>query len=219
MLYYLDDETVQEIVKLRDENSEKLKEVKKRIDNWDGKNMDMLIYNDDIRNRCEVNAAILHDKLAQAIYDRILPVVIEVVNKYAGKRMGEKTYDKFKAELKVRTDCYIYYDSYCDGKYITFHAVPLSDKGYNDYRFPSFKFTYTAPKGEYAIVMNNVLSPVTAEGFSFHENEVGDHTVDDILIAKENLKNAISTLNEAISKYNGIKPSIFKYIDKVYISF
>ena len=217
MLYYLDDETVQEIVKVRDENTEKLNEVKKRIDNWDIKNMDMLIYNDDIQKRCEVNAAILHDKLKQAIYNRILPVVIEVVNKYAGKRMGEKTYDKFKAELKARTDCYVYYDSYCDGKYITFHAVPLSDKGYNDYRFPDIKFTYTAPKGEYAII-GNVLSPVTAEGFSFRENEVGDHTVDDILTAKENLKNALSALNEAISKYNGIKPSQFEYINNVYIS-
>lgn len=218
MLYYLDDETVQEIVRLRDENTEKLNEVKKRIDNWDGKNMDMLARNDDIRKRREVNAAILHDKLKQAIYDRILPVVIEVVNKYAGKRMGEKTYDKFKAELKARTDCYVYYDSDFDGKYIAFHAVPLSNQGYNDYRFPSFEFAYVAPKGEFAII-DNVLSHVTSEGFSFHGNEVGDHTVDDILTAKENLKNALSALNEAISKYNSIKPSQFKYINNVYISF
>lgn len=218
MLYYLNDENVQEIIKIRNENTEKLNEAKKRIDNWDGKNMNMLARNDDIRKRREVNAAILHDKLKQAIYDRILPVVIEVVNKYAGKRMGEKTYDKFKAELKVRTDCGMYYESRCDGKYITFHAIPLSDKGYNDYRFPSIDFTYTAQKGEFAII-DNVLSPVTSEGFSFRGNEVGDHTVDDILNAKENLKNALSALNEAISKYNSIKPSLFEYINNVYISF
>ena len=218
MLYYLDDETVQEIVKLRDENTEKLNEAKDAIKHYDLKSMAELKQNDTIQTRCEVNAAILADKLKQAIYDRILPVVIEVVNKYAGKRMGEKTYAKLKAELKARTDCGIYYEEGYDGKYITFHAVPLSDKGYNDWRFPEIKFTFTAPKGEYAI-LNNVLSPVRLEGFSFHENEVGDHTIDDIMNAREDVKNALSALNSAINTYNGIKPSQYKYLSNFYIAF
>ena len=218
MLYYLEDKTVQELIKAFDENTEKMKEAKLKIETCSLKNTEELIRNSDIYSRAEINAAILTDKLKQAIYDRILPVVIEVVNKYAGKRIGEKTYAKLKDELKARTDCGIYYEESYDKKDIHFTAIPLSDKGYNDWRFPDIKFSYYAPKGEYAI-LGNVLSPMNREGFIFRGNGVGDHTIDDILTARENIKNAASLLNEAISYYNGMKPSKYKYVDNVYISF
>lgn len=45
-----------------------------------------------------------------AIFQQVLPVVLDTIGKYAGKPFGDKTRAKFCDEVKTATGCYVYFD-------------------------------------------------------------------------------------------------------------
>ena len=80
----------------------------------------------------EIINAIIHDNNRQDIYNRVMPHVIDILKKYNGKPYGEKTKKKISEELKARCNCAMYlHGGY--GEDLT--IVPLTDKGFSDYRY------------------------------------------------------------------------------------
>lgn len=45
-----------------------------------------------------------------AIFQQVLPVVLDTIGKYAGKPFGDKTREKFTEEVKTLAGCYVYFD-------------------------------------------------------------------------------------------------------------
>lgn len=55
--------------------------------------------------------AFLKNNLKQSLYAEMLPVIIETMQKYKGKPLGDKTKDKIYNEVKDKTNCGIYIHS------------------------------------------------------------------------------------------------------------
>ena len=70
------------------------------------------------------NDAVIAEKLLRnnakiAFFTEIMPIVLEVFNKYSGKRYGEKTEEKISEEIKQITGCIAYISkSYSQYKYV-----------------------------------------------------------------------------------------------------
>lgn len=54
---------------------------------------------------------ILKNNLKQSLFAEVSPIIIETMEKYKGKSLGEKTKEKIKNELFEKTNCYVYISS------------------------------------------------------------------------------------------------------------
>ena len=54
---------------------------------------------------------ILKNNLKQSLFTEVTPIIIETMEKYKGKSLGEKTKEKIKNELFEKTNCYVYISS------------------------------------------------------------------------------------------------------------
>ena len=46
-----------------------------------------------------------------SLFNEVMPIVLEVLQKYNGKPHGEKTADKIRTEIKEKTNCFVYVNS------------------------------------------------------------------------------------------------------------
>lgn len=94
----------------------------------DEKNKVIKMYKDEIRDT-ELKIKIMENNAKVALFHEVLPVVLEVLEKYKNKPYGEKTSKKIRDEIFDKTDCRIYisngsykiysrYDIECGLKYI-----------------------------------------------------------------------------------------------------
>lgn len=58
-----------------------------------------------------------------SLFNEVMPIVLEVLQKYNGKAHGEKTSEKIRTEIKEKTDCFVYV--YSD----SFRIVPCGTVG------------------------------------------------------------------------------------------
>lgn len=58
-----------------------------------------------------------------SLFNEVMPIVLEVLQKYNGKAHGEKTADKIRTEIKEKTDCFVYVNS------DSFRIVPCGTVG------------------------------------------------------------------------------------------
>ena len=58
-----------------------------------------------------------------SLFNEVMPIVLEVLQKYNGKAHGEKTSQKIREEIKEKTDCFVYV--YAD----SFRIVPCGTVG------------------------------------------------------------------------------------------
>ena len=94
----------------------------------DEKNNIVKMYKDEIRD-AELKIKIMENNAKVALFHEVLPVVLEVLEKYKNKPYGEKTSKKIRDEIFDKTDCRVYisngsykiysrYDIECGLKYI-----------------------------------------------------------------------------------------------------
>lgn len=78
----------------------------------------------------QITIKILNSNAKIALYNEVLPVVLEVLAKYKNKPYGPKTEQKIKDEIKEKTKCGFYIsDRYSSQEY---HIIPLEFSN-NDY--------------------------------------------------------------------------------------
>lgn len=78
----------------------------------------------------QITIKILNSNAKIALYNEILPVVLEVLAKYKNKPYGSKTEQKIRDEIKEKTNCSFYIsDRY---SLQTYHIIPLEFSN-NDY--------------------------------------------------------------------------------------
>lgn len=65
--------------------------------------------------RARLAVQILRDNAKHATAAEVLPVALEIWNKYAGKRYGEKTADKIRDEIRTACGCYVIFCDYYGG--------------------------------------------------------------------------------------------------------
>lgn len=105
---------------------------------------------------------ILHDNARYALYELVLPVILEVLKKYNGKPYGDKTREKINAEIEPRTNCRVYFE------YDQFTIYP--DHKIFGYIFGVYDFNiYTVfdkeKRERVRLLQNNKIQALTPEDF------------------------------------------------------
>ena len=78
-------------------------------------------FNEDLN----IKKQVLKHNMKCALFEEVIPVLIEILDKYENKPIGEKTKDKIYEEFKQRTGCGMYFKEYPCSDYICFY--PLTD--------------------------------------------------------------------------------------------
>lgn len=76
-----------------------------------------------------INIKILNSNAKIALFNEVMPQVLDVLEKYKGKPLGPKTEQKIKDEIKEKTNCSFYISSRYTQEY---HIIPLEFRN-NDY--------------------------------------------------------------------------------------
>lgn len=163
--------------------------------------------------RDEIIKRIEHDNNRIMLYKRVMPHILDVLNKYKGKQYGEKTKEKIRQELIEKTGCAVYlYNSWHEDITI----VPLNSEGYTDYRYnyQDFNIYVKYPKRDEKRPLSN--SNTIYGGFEFtdftlsncHEyvNNPKEHA-DNILASFKVLEEQIREAERNITVFNNMLPS------------
>ena len=221
MLYYMNEE-VAAIIEQMKETTKRRKEAEEAIRRTDIRQCHAYSGYAEIEKLSReveqhtIQGHILLDDLKRAIYGRILPVIVEVLTKYAGKRMGEITERRMIAELRDKTDCSMYFVGGYGDRYLYINVQPLNEQSYIDWRFPKIEIAYTAPSGE-RVKIDNKMLPVKPEGFKLQCCRSSSADAAAIADASHKVKEAVSALNSLINEYNAVIPSGIDTISSVYI--
>lgn len=175
------------------------------------------------QNNLQIENMILHDNARRVLYAEVMPIAIEIINKYAGKQYGEKTKQKIKEEFKEKVNCtlYIYASRYSQQITIT----PLNEKGFNDWFFEYSDFDiyikHTVNGEKQNILINNKIQKITLDMFYLSNCAA---YVDNVTERIEEIKNnfaaaqeAQKALEKACKDFNTLLPRGIEHLNYSYL--
>lgn len=79
----------------------------------------------------QITIKILNSNAKIALFNKVMPIVLEVLTKYKNKPYGPKTEEKIKDEIKEKTNCSFYISTRYSSQ--SYHIIPLefSNNNYN----------------------------------------------------------------------------------------
>ena len=158
----------------------------------------------------QIENRILHDNARRALYAEVMPVAIEIINKYAGKPYGEKTKEKISSALKEKTNCAVYiHHSYSD----ELTLVPLNNEGFSGtwFKYNDFNIYTKYVNGERAaMLIDNKIQPLTLDALVLYDcaayvENVAER-VEEIKATFAAAQKAEKALEDACSAFNKLTP-------------
>lgn len=172
--------------------------------------------------RDEFIKKVLKDNARRSYVAEVLPEVLAIWNKYAGKAYGEKTKEKIYNEIKSAAKCGIYIKRGYSWQEL--HLMPLADNGYNDistWKYDDFELAGRhIGNGEFVKLLddNNKIQAVSVGDLKL--NNCGEYCddarrrTDELTAQFIEIRAAIRELNEKIKAYNDKTPSGARHIDR-----
>lgn len=123
---------------------------------------DMIELNEEIKD-LTITIKILNSNAKIALFNEVMPQVLEVLAKYKNKPYGPKTEQKIKDEIKEKTNCSFYINERYNSQ--EYHIIPLEFSGntYNIECGPKFE------NGEQKkLLINNKIQVVEFEELSLY---------------------------------------------------
>lgn len=90
-----------------------------------------MLKNSECKKDLELTRKILKNNAKIALFNEVLPVALEILEKYSGKPYGEKTREKIAEEIKAATNCRFYIGSRCDSHSFEVYPVDVFGNDYN----------------------------------------------------------------------------------------
>lgn len=163
---------------------------------------------------------ILSDNARRAYVAEVLPGLLEIWNKYAGKPYGPKTKEKIQAEVKNALNVHFYASSRYSGVYDQISLCPLNEKGFS---VPGYydKFNlYTAYKSTPFVDAENKIQKVNADAVALSNcGEYVENVAERVKLIRETfaaVRQAVADLDKKISAFNAVRASDIKYIQSQY---
>lgn len=164
----------------------------------------------------KVENAILSDNEKRVFCAEVLPVFVEIWNKYAGKKYGEKTSDKIKNDFYTATGSRKFYitpgGSYGFDKLTIFQ---LNEQGYY-LSGAGLEIQLNADSNKRLIDCNNTIQAITADALRLsgarEYTEDVKQRANDIIKAFNAVRKINRDLSDAMSKYNDIRPGKSEYL-------
>lgn len=121
------------------------------------------LYNEEIKQK--VKQKVLYHNARTSLFFEVLPTIIEVWNKYEGKRHGEKTSEKIRDEICERTNCRIYLTGYKNDTIVINHK---------DYYFGNFYEVKVYLKYDHDMLIDNVIQNISMDDFQTEKKYIDD---------------------------------------------
>lgn len=201
--------TLAEIAAQIEENAEKIKELKDKLRECEKvsyfkltpEGLRIMREWDEIEKEIEKRekiAAILRHNYRAVLAAQSLPVFVEIMNKYDGRKAGEKTRQKISDEMRAACDCSVWLNN-------SFSAeIYESNEGVRR----GESFTVYGKNGLELIDEENVINgTLTADDLRANAGEYVENPaarVEEIAEAERRVEEARKTYNETIDAYNAL---------------
>lgn len=169
-------------------------------------------------SRANKIAAILNDNARAAFTAENLPAIIEVINKYTGKKIGEKTREKIRAEIETATGCGFWFAS--DFGSITFYDKTRENcaicwRAYETTLYISYS------KREQLFDENGKFTGLTLDDLPIYQKYFDDPAgaVDKAEALKKEIEAEAEKINNLIAAYTETTPSTAAHPDRIWIRF
>ena len=152
---------------------------------------------------------ILKNNLKQVLFAEVTPIILETLQKYKGKPLGEKTKEKIQKELKEKTGCYIS---------IGRSEIKVSKRTESFHEECNFTIytKYVDGKDNYFLI-DNKIQAVTEEDFGLcGEYDYVENVNAEVTFLKEQhnkIYQLWETFKEECSKYNNRAPEGIDHIN------
>lgn len=157
----------------------------------------------ETETRARIEAAILKDNAAQALFAENIGKICEIWNSYAGKVHGEKTRDKIRAEIESATGLRVWVANDYSGAKISINTTARGSffYGYGDTLTAYANDTTTTDGG-------NKIQPISAESFRLwyigaYVDDVKKHAAE-IIKAHAAAEKAEEAYTQAAKAYNAL---------------
>lgn len=173
---------------------------KKRADEYKAKEQEIVQASADNQYK-ETYKHYLVNNAKVSLFEEIKNDIVDIYNKYSGKKYGEKTKEKIRNEILEKTQCWIGLDgAYCDSRKWFMEIIPKHKYFKFGYQF-GFKVYY-----ENFVDENNVIQKIDLQ--KFKQSTVYPY-VDDIkarieqlLTIQEEARKLQELLDEKMDEYN-----------------
>jgi len=147
--------------------------------------------------RLEQINVVLVSNYRYAVYKTVMPVICEVMNKYLGKRVGEKTTDKIRNEVYEKTGFRFYWSH----AYSTYKINIGLGAGFSYHNDIVLYVTWNNVEYNHPGFFEEEL---TEDKVRFYDNYIEDveNYVNEMKEERSKLKQAMENLNSMIDKYN-----------------
>lgn len=138
---------------------------------------------------------IMQNNARTSLFNETLPTIIEVWNKYEGKRCGEKTFDKIRNEIYEKTNCRIYLTGYNSD------IIAINHK---DYCFANSYEVKAYLKYDHKMRIDNVIQHITMDDFHTEKKYIEnvDIHIHNMLSAYSNAQAKKKELENAYAEFN-----------------
>ena len=151
----------------------------------------------------KITVKLLKHNATVALYHEVLPVAVEVLNKYKGKPYGEKTRHKIADEVKAKTNCLVYIAQSYSSQSLTIWETSVYGNDYN--------ITCGTPyiNGEQKpLLVDNKIQPVSVEDITLWY--MSDEYIEDVPQRVDDLK---TVYREAVEKQKELAAICSRYND------
>ena len=165
-------------------------------------------------NRVNKIAAILNDNARAAFTAENLPAIIEVINKYTGKKIGEKTREKIRAEIETATGCGFWFAS-------DFGSITFYDKTRGNWRPYEVTLYISYSKRDQLFDENGKFTGLTLDDLPIYQKYFDDPAgaVDKAEALKKEIEAEAEKINNLIAAYTATTPSTAAHPDRIWIRF
>ena len=159
-------------------------------------------------------AAILNDNARAAFTAENLPAIIEVINKYTGKKIGEKTREKIRAEIETATGCGFWFAS-------DFGSITFYDKTRGNWRAYEVTLYISYSKRDQLFDENGKFTGLTLDDLPIYQKYFDDPAgaVGKAEALKKEIEAEAEKINNLIAAYTATTPSTAKHPDRIWIRF
>lgn len=186
------------------------KDIEKKVKQHKAVEKDMIKLNEEIKD-LTISIKILNSNAKIALFNEVMPQVLEVLAKYKNKSYGPKTEQKIRDEIKEKTKCYFYIISDSFSQSYNIHPIDYNCNVYN------VKCGTKYENGEQKkLLIDNKIQVVEFKDLVIHSSK---EYIDDIPVRinklKELYKKAVEKqkeLDEACIEFNSLAVGDIKHI-------
>lgn len=166
--------------------------------------------------KLEKIAIILRNNYRVALAAQVLPAFLEILQKYNGKKAGEKTREKIAEEMQTACGCSLWFErNYCSQKSETAHICEIMRGTWNGEKID----IYTKNRAAIIDEENTINGNLTADNLYINAGEYIDNPaqrLEEIEKARATVEEIKKQYNDAAEKYNNLIVQGFEKVEKIY---